>query len=288
MDNQLKKMEFADIKENKHLFLTNYNIREDFEASGCDWDCLMAIGEDFESRRSGYFEAVQKYITDIAKFPQIHSYRYRVKETGSLIKKIITKTCTKQETINVDNYRVKITDLVGIRVLYVFKSDYYPIHEKIWEKYEHQKAENIHIKLREGDDKSIYKEVLKNDPMIELNSTYRSIHYTLYINEKDLYDARLEIQTRSIFEEGWSEINHKLVYKNKGVADYLILNEASRILSALVGDCDSLGELMKNIHSEYLQKLSDKEKSHVDDEIPRRDNSDDDILSEVLQRFIKS
>ena len=118
--------------------------------------------------------------------------------------------------------------------------------------------------------------------MMEENGAYRSIHYTLYLGERNTYDTRLEIQTRTIFEEGWSEINHKLVYKNSELSEYLILVEASTILSALVGDCDTLGELMKNIHDEYIlreERISNGSSSRA---------KSDEIMKSVLKDFLSN
>jgi len=274
------RMTFKEIKGNKARYLEEYNLVSEFTQSKCDWDVLMSIAEDFQSRRDRYVLKAQEYLSEISNFKHIHSYRHRIKEIDSLIKKIIIKTIEKGEQITIDNYRTEITDLVGIRVLYVFKSDYYPVHEQIWNRFGHQTAQNIHIKLRQGDDKAIYEKILKYDPMIEEDSVYRSIHYTIYINENDTRDARLEIQTRTIFEEGWSEINHKLVYKNKGVADYLILHEASRILSALVGNCDTLGELMKSIHNEYIRRNEQAKNT------PEIEVKTDAIMQDVLKKFL--
>jgi ppGpp synthetase/RelA/SpoT-type nucleotidyltranferase len=124
--------------------------------------------------------------------------------------------------------------------------------------------------------------MLKHDPMIEHNESYRSIHYTIYIDEKDMRDARLEIQTRTIFEEGWSEINHKLVYKSKDIGDYFLLSEASKILSAIVGDSDNIGELMRSIHSNYLEKQRESEKT-----ISNINAKTDSIMKEVLEQFLR-
>ena len=52
-----------------------------------------------------------------------------------------------------------------------------------------------------------------------MNKDYRSIHYVIRNDTYDpssgvrLFQVKVEIQTRSIFEEGWSEINHSLIYK---------------------------------------------------------------------------
>lgn len=77
---------------------------------------------------------------------------------------------------------------------------------------------------------------------------YRSIHYTIRAI-KDNVMVHIEIQTRSIFEEGWSEINHKLLYKKNSLSldEEVLLKQTSSILSSLAGDCDTLGELMMRI-----------------------------------------
>lgn len=63
--------------------------------------------------------------------------------------------------------------------------------------------------------------------------------------------VKVEIQTRSIFEEGWSEINHKLLYKKKlpKEIEKEMLN-ISDILATMAGTCDRLGELLKDYRIE--------------------------------------
>lgn len=281
MIKQCDKMTLDEIINNKDLFLKRYQLKDEFEKSGYDWNELMEIARQFEkNRKNRYPELIQKYITEISSFDAIHSYRYRIKETDSLIKKIITKANGKGKRVTLDNYLINITDLLGIRVLYVFKEDYYIVHKQLMEQYHHQFVENVHIKLQTGDDKSLYEKILDCDPIPEFNSTYRSIHYTLCAEENNMKGVRLEIQTRTIFEEGWSEINHKLVYKNQDVDDYFVLLQASKILSTLVGNCDTLGMLMKNIYDEYIKRInevSDRDSSNIDNNA---------VMKEILNEFL--
>ncbi len=114
-------------------------------------------------------------------------------------------------------------------------------------KYKKNFCEKPQVKLRRGDDPSIYYG-LKN---VEFQNgvDYRSIHYTIrHINHEGII-IPIEIQTRSIFEEGWSEINHKLLYKREysDIAEKALLIKTSSVLSSLAGDCDTLGDLMKSI-----------------------------------------
>ena len=276
-----RKMSFDEIINNKELFLKNYQLEDEFIKSGYTWAELMEIASEFnKNREEKYPRIIQKYISEIATFDGIHSYRYRIKETDSFIKKIIIKATTKNKKVTISNYLTNITDLLGIRLLYVFKEDYYKVHKQLMTKYQHLLVENVHIKLQKGDDTSLYKHILDCGPIPEYNNTYRSIHYTLCADENDMKGARLEIQTRTIFEEGWSEINHKLVYKNQSVDDYFVLLQASKILSTLVGNCDTLGTLMKNIYDEYLKRINCQSFNSKLDEKTNK------VMNEVLKDFL--
>ncbi len=225
MDN--KQMTFEEIKADQEKFLRQYSVSELFPSSGMTWDALMEIGDDYETKCYGegrsqqeykgeYFDLIQDHIAKISSFQGVHSYRFRIKKTGSLLAKIIRKAAERSETYSVNNYFQKITDLLGLRILYVFKEDYWNVHEQLMNEYGNQLAQDVTIKLKTGDDKEMYDQLLHKytNVKIEENTTYRSIHYTIY-SQKNNIDTfpRMEIQTRTIFEEGWSEINHKLVYK---------------------------------------------------------------------------
>ena len=115
-----RKMSFDEIINNKELFLKNYQLEDEFIKSGYTWAELMEIASEFnKNREEKYPRIIQKYISEIATFDGIHSYRYRIKETDSFIKKIIIKATTKNKKVTISNYLTNITDLLGIRLLYV-------------------------------------------------------------------------------------------------------------------------------------------------------------------------
>ncbi len=230
-------------------FLKKYGVEEEFYQSELSWDALMQIADDYEGKLEKFQEIAVDYANQLNALPQVHSVSYRLKNVEHLIEKIIRKAIEYEDTdtvYNVDTYLVEITDIVGIRALYVFKSDYLPLHNDIIKRYKKNFCEKPQVKLREGDDKKIYTG-LKNVEF-QLDSVYRSIHYTIR-TMKDGMIVPVEIQTRSIFEEGWSQINHKLIYKNNKLSydEEMLLKQASSILSSLAGDCDTLGELMAHI-----------------------------------------
>lgn len=288
-----KDMTFAEIQADKEKFLRQYEVEELFPKCGVSWETLMEIGDDYETKCYGdgrkhqkyegiYFQIIQSHIAKIASFENVHSYRFRIKKTGSLLAKIIRKGAERKTTYTSANYFQKITDLLGIRILYVFKEDYWPVHEQIMNAYENQLAQDISIKLKEGDDKEMYERLLQeySNVRVDEDKTYRSIHYTIYAQKNDI-DAfpRVEIQTRTIFEEGWSEINHKLVYKT-GVGNSG-LKKTSDVLSSMVGACDTIGMLMKILYDTGIQSDRSKTKS-----IETASQEEDNVV-EVIRNFLR-
>ncbi|MBR1391669.1 MAG: RelA/SpoT domain-containing protein [Lachnospiraceae bacterium] len=230
-------------------FLKKYGIEDKFYQSKLSWDLLMQIAKDYEAKAHIFQEIAVDYVNQLNELPQVHSVRYRLKDVEHLIEKIIRKAVEYEDVnivYNIDTYLVEITDIIGIRALYVFKSDYLPLHNAIIKRYKKNFCEKPQVKLREGDDKSLY-EGLRNVEF-QIDSMYRSIHYTIRAVKGEVI-VPIEIQTRSIFEEGWSEINHKLLYKKNNLSfdQEILLKQASSILSSLAGDCDTLGELMMHI-----------------------------------------
>lgn len=263
-----QEMTFEEIRANRERFLSLYHVADKFTESGISWDELLEIGADFEKKRSEdgeYYKTIQRYIAQISGFEYVHTYRSRIKKTGSLLAKILRKSKSSTRNINIGNYFREISDLLGIRILYVFKADYWPIHLQIMNAYGNQLTEDIRLKLKKGDDEKMYQELLDNYNNVhpDYDETYRSIHYTINADINNINKSpRLEIQTRTIFEEGWSEINHKLVYK-KGTCIAPGLSKTSSALSELVGTCDLIGGLMKDLHDTGLTAVSDSENERL-------------------------
>ena len=278
------KMSFDEIQYNKDEFLENYGLVEEFRKCGYSWEELMTIGEDYNKKRENeYFEIIQQFLAEISKFSDVHSYRYRIKETDSLLAKVIRKAAKREERITVENYFSEITDLLGIRILYIFKDDYWSVNKQLMDKYKKQLAENIHLKLRDGDDETTYELLVKSyDVSVEKNEAYRSIHYTIYSDPTDITNSpKIEIQTRSIFEEGWSEINHKLVYKDESSRQ---LKKLSTILSGLVGSCDAVGGLMKWFYDVTQNASAMGASDEFNNQILQSEI--DNSVGEIVKRFL--
>lgn len=247
----------------KDYFLEKYNIAKDLLLdSGISWEELTYIYDDFNKKRDEKYgkildDFLTTYLKDIdTEKVKIHSIHSRVKDSEHLLAKIVRK---KQENhikySNLDkfNYEKFITDLIGIRCLVVFKTDWQGFHRYILSRFENEEryyikdsvkdfdsdenhfyiAERPKVHIRDGDARDIYEELLPPDSILD-GKVYRSVHYI--IKYKGIY---LEIQVRTLFEEGWGEIDHRLVfpyYQNDKV-----LKEYTELLNRLSGLADEMG-----------------------------------------------
>ena len=140
----------------RDLFLRKYRIeQEDFDAAGVSWEELTAIADHYATIEGKLREIgkdfVDKYLYDIEK-AGIHSYRYRTKAPGHLLEKIIRKKKEQPEKfaqLGVDNYWKYVTDLIGIRVFFLYREDWIYFHKYITTVFENDPS--IYVKDRGRD-----------------------------------------------------------------------------------------------------------------------------------------
>ena len=76
---------------------------------------------------------------------------------------------------------------------------------------------------------------------------YRSLHYI--VKYKGHY---IEIQGRTLFEEGWGEIDHDIVYKESD--DDEMLRDYSKLLNRLSGLADEMSSYFRRMKHERDQE----------------------------------
>lgn len=254
----------------KEKFLKQYNIDErDLEGADIGWEEMDGIYENYirleeKLRRIGK-DFVEEYLYDTGK-AGIHSYRYRTKEPGHLLEKIIRKRnedFEKFENINRDNFHKYITDLIGIRVFFLYREDWLHFHHFITSAFINDPA--LYVENREADfveDESryyiaerpkVYRRTgdtrIYDDTLIDIKSDgiYRSLHYI--IKYKGYY---VEIQARTLFEEGWSEIDHDIVYPY--YQDDEMLKNFSTLLNRLSGMADEMSSYFRKMKQERIRE----------------------------------
>ena len=253
----------------QETFLKQYNLdTEDLQKAALSWEELAAIHEDYLKKEAALRgigkEFVNDYLYDIER-AGIHSYRYRTKNPTHLLEKIIRKRQEQSERFDLldrTNYHKYMTDLIGIRVFFLYREDWIHFHSYITRVFENDPALYVEDRLKDFDedeshfyiaerpkvyrrngDTRIYDENLID---IKSNGIYRSLHYI--IKYKGYY---VEIQGRTLFEEGWSEIDHDIVYPY--FKDDVMLKDFSTLLNRLSGMADEM--------SSYFRRLRDHKHS---------------------------
>lgn len=256
-------------------FLKKYNFSlAAFKGTGLSWEALENIHQDYIASQGLLQDTLtritSKFLTNDAKDAGVHSVRSRLKSSEGLIEKIIRKAIeaakkSEKFSVSIDNYHEIITDLIGIRVLHTFKEDWFGIHNYILGQLKFLTKETPTIYYRKGDDRRIINECKKHGcNAVSHPKGYRSIHYVINPQpNKNICFA--EIQVRTVFEDGWSEIDHKLRYVTKK-GDKHILDSYLLALNRIAGSADEIGSLIKNRQieirrQEYSNQLNkDREK----------------------------
>ena len=247
----------------KQTFLTMYNFKEsDLAEAGISWEELALIAEEY-CRIEGSLREIGKsfideYLYDI-ETAGIHSYRYRTKEPDHLLEKIVRKrkeSSEKYAQLDHTNYHKFVTDLIGIRVFFLYREDWKYFHRYLTGRFENNPALYIQDRLQDFDDDPdhyylaerprAYKRTgdtkIYDTDEVEIISDgiYRSLHYI--VKYKGQY---IEIQGRTLFEEGWGEVDHDIVYKD--AEDDEMLRDYSKLLNRLSGLADEMSSYFRRM-----------------------------------------
>ena len=230
-------------------FCREFNVSDErFRNSRLTWEELDEIANHFEPKRNGHQDTVKQYAEVIQMCSYVHSLSYRVKDTKHLVEKIIRKNpeyLEKGESLSKNNYKNLITDLMGIRILLLFKPDWIYIHDYLMGQYGDVLIDPPFAHIRKGDDDSLYRDKIQ----IKDNKPYRSVHYVIRANN----GLGIEIQVRTLYEEAWSEIDHKLRYP------YNLQNEMLRnyidIMNRLTGVGDEMGTFINSYICNFQENM---------------------------------
>ena len=227
------------------FLLRNRISRPTWEESAIDWEMLIAIGQDHERHGAQLREYAGMLARVMQQYDGVHSVRWRIKDSEHVLEKIVRKRADKSEKyheINEKNYYSVITDLIGIRALHLFKNDALKIDASIRENQQLIDTEPPLVYTRKGD--TISEDVFPKDRFEhrEHPAGYRSVHYIIKAQPQKR-QIFAEVQVRTIFEEGWSEIDHRVRYPNFN-ADEMV-NVFLAIFNRLAGQADEMGSFVQ-------------------------------------------
>ena len=250
----------------KKTFLAEYNIsEEDLIAANITWEELARIEKEYRKLEVTMRELgksfIDEYLYDI-ETAGIHSYRYRTKDAWHVLEKVVRKkkeNPQKFDGLDHTNFYKYITDLIGIRVFFLYREDWIHFHRYITKRFENNPDQYLRDRLHDFDEDpnhyyiaerpKAYKRAgdskIYDAAEIDIikGGIYRSLHYI--IKYKGYY---VEIQGRTLFEEGWSEVDHDIVYKE--AEDDEMLRDYSKLLNRLSGLADEMSSYFRRMKRE--------------------------------------
>lgn len=282
----------------KEDMLKKYNISEEFfEDAEISWEELEGIYNDYSQKKENgiYDDILRKFVDNYLgdlKTAGIHSYRTRIKDPEHLIEKIIRKRkekFTKYKNIGKDNYEKYLTDIIGIRCFILFKEDWKLFHNFIMGQFYNNSdlyikdpekdficdssrnyiAEAPKVHIRNGDNDKIYEGIIAPGRIIK-DRVYRSVHYIIKYE-----GAYIEIQVRTLFEEGWSEVDHAKVYPY--YTEDPVFNQYTNLLNRLTGLADEMGSFFLEVERlEEMYLACNKPDASSPPDKPPKNNCDQD------------
>jgi putative GTP pyrophosphokinase len=229
-------------------FLTKNRMSSElWERANISWDSLCLIATDHLARQTELSETAELCARVMQKLPKVHSVRWRVKNAEHLLEKIIRKRAAggdnnKYLAISLENYHEIVTDLVGLRALHLFKDECFEIDTALRDSFALLQDEQPVAYVRAGDPPELIQRFEEAGHKVQQHAAgYRSVHYVV-VSRPLHRQVAVEFQVRTIFEEGWSEIDHRIRYPNFSsdpqIAYFL------RILNGLAGSADEMGSFV--------------------------------------------
>ncbi len=235
----------------KDTFFEEYPIEEIFDKSGLKWENLAEIYNDYNEN---YFEDYQKTARDLITYleesaPQeVRAIYGRAKNSQHLIEKIIRKVGSenseKYRLITKDNYRTKITDLIGIRILVLAKEEWDIIDKHLHDKFQEFREPPVAYVCY--GDREIFD--ISRIQIDYTNKGYRSQHYIV-----DYAGCICEIQVRTLAEEVYGEYDHRVRYPYQ--VDNKFLHRYSKIISKSTSELDDLISTCISLDGNILNTL---------------------------------
>lgn len=224
------------------------------------------IYQNYDKIEKARSEIKNSLVNTLGQLEQVHLQSGRVKTKNSLIEKIIRKRYENigSETsdyadIDSSNYLDIITDIIGIRLIVNYRGKWQDIHNEILKRFPlkelqaydrvehlpHIRGENFLAEIpvvyyAKGDSIEQYR--LQHLVAKEHKKGYRSIHYV--ISYQDCY---VELQVRTIYDEAWSDCDHRYVYKHEAKPNNLALSSLSHILCIITNVANDIGDNMHDI-----------------------------------------
>jgi ppGpp synthetase/RelA/SpoT-type nucleotidyltranferase len=182
----------------------------------------------------------------------VHSVKYRMKDSEHLREKLMRKS-EEYEKKQVDfpytleNLFVKVNDLAGYRILHLHTRQFEELNRRLIPVLEaaHSIIEGPVAKTWDEETKAYYKSI--NIKTEDNERMYSSVHYVIQPSTKT--PLTMEIQVRTLADEIWGEIDHKINYPYSH--ESIACREQIRALARVTSSCSRLVDAIMTTHEDW-------------------------------------
>lgn len=220
--------------------------KEELLAQGIEAQELVEIYHDYTSRLEELEDIALLIANALKRNKEVHTVRYRVKEPQHLLKKIIRKKKEYPERhVTSSNYLEFINDLVGVRILHLYKTACHHIGDYIQQVWELKRQPYAYV--RNGNSARSRQFASDKYKVLVNERGYKAEHFILKVRpNRQLYFV--EVQVKTLFEEGWSEIDHCIRYPDHEPNE--LLNRLLRLLSQLTANAEEVATQIQALAEE--------------------------------------
>ncbi|MCI5700675.1 MAG: GTP pyrophosphokinase family protein [Lachnospiraceae bacterium] len=219
--------------------MTNSNLPDlDYESID-SWDTLIFLYNSALKEVGTKIEILSDEFQYIHKYNPIEHVKSRIKSPKSIVSKL--RRDGREATL--ENMVRYVNDIAGIRIICSFTSDIYRIADMI--------AKQSDLKIIS------LKDYIKNPK----ESGYKSYHMILAVPiflSDHVVDTKVELQIRTVAQDFWASLEHKIYYKFEGNAPEHIsreLRNCAKIVAKLDEKMLSLNEEIHALPEENTAEL---------------------------------
>lgn len=198
------------------------------------WDTLMFLYNAALKEIGTKIEILNDEFQHIHRYNPIEHIKARIKKPESIVKKL-KKGGYESSVENMVKY---VNDIAGIRITCSFTSDIYRIADMI--------AKQSDLKIL------ALKDYIKNPKASGYQSYHMLVTVPIFLSDS-VVDTKVEIQIRTVAQDFWASLEHKIYYKFEMNAPAFIseeLRECAKIVAQLDAKMLSLNESIKKIESD--------------------------------------
>lgn len=213
--------------------------------SSIDRRRIDEAAEHFMTNRDAFnlfAQSLMGYFKDNPKLGEfIYSIKYRIKDEESLrakLERIITDSSDQ-------NLASQITDFAGLRIIHLHMDQLATIHPLVLDILKEQDCQPLQPPKAYYWDLE-YENLFRQLEIeaLQRNSMYTAVHYDIMANQRNRITC--ELQVRSLTEELWGEVSHKVNYPKESSSESC--QDQLKALARLTSGCGRLVDSIFKTH----------------------------------------